>query len=295
MKDNCVFCKIIKGELPCFKIAENDYALAFLDISGDCYGHTLVIPKEHFTNVVDCEKKYLSEVMGLAQSVAKHYVEDCGFDGVNILNASGKEAGQTVFHLHFHIIPRKNEDGLNCWPNFPGEKTSLEEIHKKLAIKEKKEKKVSANGSVVLYTDGACSNNPGIGGFCSILNYNGKEKIISGGEKETTNNRMELMGVIKGLQALKDGTKVEVFSDSAYVVNAFEQGWLASWQKNGWKTSGKSDVLNADLWKVLLNETERVSVTWNKVKGHADNELNNRCDEIARGEVAKIKAELEEK
>ena len=143
---------------------------------------------------------------------------------------------------------------------------------------------------VDIYTDGACSNNPGIGGYCSILQYNGREKVISGGEAETTNNRMELMGVLKGLQAIKAKTKVEVYSDSAYVINAFEQHWLDAWQKNNWKTSGKTPVLNMDLWKALLVETERLDIKWCKVKGHADNELNNRCDEIARGEVEKIKA-----
>lgn len=142
---------------------------------------------------------------------------------------------------------------------------------------------------VILYTDGACSGNPGIGGYGAILRYGSQEKVLSGGEKETTNNRMELMAVIVGLEKIKESCEVEVYSDSAYVVNAFLQDWIGSWQKNGWKTSGKSPVLNAELWKRLLVQTERHKVTFHKVKGHADNELNNRCDEIARSEIAKIK------
>lgn len=288
-KQECIFCNIIKGTIPCFKIAENEQAIAFLDIANDSYGHTLVIPKKHCKNILDCDESSLVAVQKLVQEVAKHYVEDCGFNGVNIFCANEECAGQTVFHLHYHIFPRKKKDKLKIEFSCEDKIPTLEEVHKKLAITEA-EKQIKAKSVVVLYTDGACSNNPGIGGYCSILQYNGREKIISGGEAETTNNRMELMGVLKGLQAIKAKTKVEVYSDSAYVINAFEQRWLDSWQKNNWKTSGKSPVLNLDLWKALLVETERLDIKWCKVKGHADNELNNRCDEIARSEVAKIKA-----
>lgn len=141
---------------------------------------------------------------------------------------------------------------------------------------------------VILYTDGACSGNPGAGGYCAILKYNDKEKILSGGEKETTNNRMELMAVIVGLECLKEGCEVDVFSDSAYVVNAFVQDWISFWVLNNWRTKGKSQVLNVDLWQRLLKQLERHKVNWNKVKGHADNELNNKCDMIARSEINKL-------
>lgn len=141
---------------------------------------------------------------------------------------------------------------------------------------------------IVLYTDGACSGNPGLGGWGAILIYNGKEKVLSGGEIETTNNRMELTAVIKGLQALKEICEVEVYSDSAYVVNAFLQGWINNWTKNGWKSS-KGKVLNIDLWTELLEQVNKHSVSWHKVKGHADNENNNRCDSLARGEIEKLK------
>lgn len=144
---------------------------------------------------------------------------------------------------------------------------------------------------VTLYTDGACSGNPGPGGFAAILIHNGREKVISGGDKETTNNRMELLGVISGLEALKEPCEVEVFSDSAYIVNAFLQDWITFWIMNNWRTKGKKDVLNVELWKRLIELTHIHKVTWNKVKGHADNELNNRCDQIARGEIEKLKAE----
>lgn len=145
---------------------------------------------------------------------------------------------------------------------------------------------------IILYTDGACSGNPGLGGWGAILFYNGKEKILSGGEQNTTNNRMELTAVIKGLQALKEICDVEVYSDSAYVVNALLQGWVDNWIKNGWKSS-KGKVLNIDLWEMLLEQTDKHNVSWHKVKGHSDNENNNRCDELARGEIEKLRKKTE--
>lgn len=144
---------------------------------------------------------------------------------------------------------------------------------------------------ITLYTDGACSGNPGLGGYGAILRYGNQEKLVSGGERDTTNNRMELMAVIMGLEKIKEPCMVDVYSDSAYVVNAFLQDWIGSWQKNGWKTSSKSKVLNEELWKRLLVQTQRHNVTFHKVKGHSDNELNNRCDELARGEIEKIARE----
>ena len=134
---------------------------------------------------------------------------------------------------------------------------------------------------VVIYTDGACSGNPGPGGWAAILMAGGAKKELSGGEANTTNNRMELMGVISGLKALTRPCNVEVHSDSAYVVNAFSQNWIGKWASNGWKNSAKADVANTDLWKELLELTKIHNVTFVKVKGHADNEYNNRCDELA--------------
>ncbi len=142
--------------------------------------------------------------------------------------------------------------------------------------------------NIILYTDGACSGNPGKGGWGAILKYNDHEKVLSGGEESTTNNRMELTAVIKGLEALKESCDVQIYSDSAYVVNSFLQNWITAWQKNNWKTSSKKDVLNVDLWKKLVELTHKHSVQWFKVKGHADNELNNRCDKLARAEIEKF-------
>ena len=142
--------------------------------------------------------------------------------------------------------------------------------------------------NITLYTDGACSGNPGKGAWGAILMYNDAKKEISGGESQTTNNRMELTAVIKGLEALKEECNVDIYSDSAYVVNAFLQDWITNWQNNGWK-SKKGMVLNIDLWQRLIELTKKHNVTWHKVKGHADNEFNNRCDALARGEIAKIK------
>ena len=142
--------------------------------------------------------------------------------------------------------------------------------------------------NVEIYTDGACSGNPGAGGYAAILRYKGVEREISGGEELTTNNRMELKGVIEGLSALKEKCNVTIFSDSAYVVSAFENKWIDAWQSNGWRTSGKDEVKNRDLWEQLLLLTQKHVVAFVKVKGHSDNELNNRCDAIARAEISKL-------
>ncbi len=142
--------------------------------------------------------------------------------------------------------------------------------------------------TVEIYTDGACSGNPGVGGYCAILIYNGVEKVVSAAEKETTNNRMELLAVIKGLECLKESCKVNLYSDSQYVVDAFNQKWIDSWVANGWRTAGKKEVKNIDLWKTLVELTKTHNVTFIKVKGHADNEYNNRCDQIAVSEYKKI-------
>lgn len=141
---------------------------------------------------------------------------------------------------------------------------------------------------VTIYTDGACSGNPGPGGWASILMAGGVKKELSGGERDTTNNRMELMAVIEGLSALKRPCKVDVYSDSAYVVNAFSQNWIEKWIKNGWKNSAKAEVANSDLWKRLIELTSLHDVTFHKVKGHADNEFNNRCDELAVAEWKRL-------
>lgn len=142
--------------------------------------------------------------------------------------------------------------------------------------------------TVTLYTDGACSGNPGKGGWAAILQSGGHEKVLSGGESETTNNRMELMGVISGLEALNQSCNVDIYSDSAYIVNAFLQDWISYWLMSGWKTKGKKPVQNIELWKRLLDVCAKHQITWHKVKGHADNELNNRCDMIAREEIQKL-------
>lgn len=134
---------------------------------------------------------------------------------------------------------------------------------------------------VTLYTDGACSGNPGKGGYAAILIYKGLEKEIVGGEEITTNNRMELAAVINGLEALKEPCIVDVYSDSQYVVGAMNEGWLDGWRKNGWKTAAKKPVKNPDLWQKLYELTLKHKVTFIKVKGHADNRYNNRCDQLA--------------
>ena len=141
---------------------------------------------------------------------------------------------------------------------------------------------------VIIYTDGACSGNPGPGGWGAILMYKGAKKEISGGMKETTNNIMEITAVIEALKCLKVESDVQVYSDSAYTVNAFNQGWIYNWMKNGWKTSGKDPVKNKELWQELYALTKKHKVEFIKVKGHADNEFNNRCDEMARNAIKNL-------
>ena len=138
---------------------------------------------------------------------------------------------------------------------------------------------------VVIYTDGACSGNPGPGGWAAILLYRDKRLEISGYEGHTTNNRMELMAAIRGLCALKEPCAVLLHSDSTYLIHAFEKNWLENWQKKNWLTSAKKPVENRDLWQELVELTQKHSVKWIKVKGHASNAENNRCDELARGEI----------
>ncbi len=138
---------------------------------------------------------------------------------------------------------------------------------------------------VTIYTDGACSGNPGPGGWGAILMYQGNKKEISGGKKNTTNNEMELTAVIEALKMLKFPCQVDLYSDSAYVVNAFLQNWIGNWVKNNWKTSSKEPVKNQELWKELYELTKTHQVKFIKVKGHSDNEFNNRCDELARNAI----------
>lgn len=145
---------------------------------------------------------------------------------------------------------------------------------------------------VTLYTDGACSGNPGLGGYGGILIYGDVKREYSGAEKQTTNNRMELMAVIVGLKRLKYPCAVDVYSDSAYTVNAYLNGWIYAWKKSGWKKADGKAVQNVDLWEELYALTHTHEVTFHKVAGHADNELNNRCDELARGAITALRKTL---
>ncbi len=134
---------------------------------------------------------------------------------------------------------------------------------------------------VTLYTDGACSGNPGPGGYGAILVYGSKEKELSGGEPLTTNNRMELLAAIVGLEALKEACDVRLVSDSKYLVDAVQKGWLDQWQASGWKKADRKPVLNPDLWQRLLIQLNRHSVTFEWIKGHAGHPFNERCDALA--------------
>ena len=142
--------------------------------------------------------------------------------------------------------------------------------------------------TVTIYTDGACSGNPGPGGWGAILEWNGMEKELSGGAADTTNNRMELSGVIEALRALKEPCAVELYTDSKYVFDAVDKRWVYGWRAKGWVKSDKKPALNVDLWEQLLPLLERHEVRWHWVKGHAENEKNNRCDALAVAQSKKF-------
>jgi len=146
---------------------------------------------------------------------------------------------------------------------------------------------------VKIYTDGACSGNPGDGGWAAILLYNGHEKEIAGYEKDATNNRMELKAAIEALKCLKEPCEAELYSDSSYIVDAFNSNWLENWKSNGWINSSKDEVKNIDLWKELEKLCSIHKVRWVKVKGHSGNEYNNRCDKLAVNEIKKNREKQE--
>lgn len=146
---------------------------------------------------------------------------------------------------------------------------------------------------VIIYTDGACSGNPGVGGWAAILKFGEHEKQISGTDDMTTNNRMELQAAIEALKLLKEPCQVELFSDSAYLVNAFKEGWIYGWKKNGWKR-GKDILQNAEQWQELYRLHGMHKISWQKVKGHGDNPYNNACDKLATDEIKKYKKSLQE-
>lgn len=146
---------------------------------------------------------------------------------------------------------------------------------------------------VEIYTDGSCLSNPGPGGWAAILVCRGKEKVISGGEPETTNNRMELLGAISALEALKKPCEVSFCSDSKYVIDGLSKGWAESWRQRGWKKSDNKPALNQELWQRLLDAVEPHTIEYVWIKGHAGHPYNERCDELARAEAMKYKEEDE--
>ena len=131
---SCVFCRIVSGELPSFKVYEDENTMVFMDIAKDVDGHMLAIPKKHVKNILDCDEETLQQLMATVKKVSCHCTEKCGYDGVNLLNASDESAGQSVPHFHIHIIPRKKDDGIDAWPKFNGAKQTIEEVHKKLSM-----------------------------------------------------------------------------------------------------------------------------------------------------------------
>ena len=132
--DNCIFCRIISGELPSRILYEDEETMAFMDVVGDVDGHVLVVPKKHVKNILDCDENTLFAVMRTVKKLSDHFTEDCGYDGVNLLNASDESAGQSVPHFHVHIIPRKRNDGINTWPHLDGAKRDIDEVFQELKL-----------------------------------------------------------------------------------------------------------------------------------------------------------------
>ncbi len=147
---------------------------------------------------------------------------------------------------------------------------------------------------VTIYTDGACSGNPGVGGYAALLEAGGHVRELSGSETQTTNNRMELTAVIEALKLLKRPCRVEIYSDSAYVVNAFTKGWIENWLQRGWRNAAGQEVANRDLWEELLEVSMPHDVSWHKVRGHADDERNIRVDQLAVDAVRKHQSGISE-
>lgn len=137
--ENCIFCKIASGEIPSFKIYENDATLAFLDVAKDVDGHILVIPKKHRKNILDCDEDLLNEVMRTVKRISGHLVGYCGYDGVNLLNANEESAGQSIPHFHIHVIPRKRDDRIDAWPRFDGAREDIRDVFEKLAVRQNEE------------------------------------------------------------------------------------------------------------------------------------------------------------
>lgn len=131
---DCIFCKIINGEIPGMKVYEDEYTIVFMDIARDVDGHMVAIPKKHVKNILDCDIDTLNHLMATVKKVSNHCVDKCNYNGVNLLNASDESAGQSVPHFHIHIIPRKNNDEIDAWPQFEGANSKTEEIYKKLKI-----------------------------------------------------------------------------------------------------------------------------------------------------------------
>ena len=132
---DCIFCKIVNGDIPSLKVYEDEYTIVFMDIAKDVDGHMVAIPKKHVKNILDCDVDTLSHLMYTVKKIANYCVDECGYEGVNLLNARDESAGQSVPHFHIHIIPRKKDDGLDTWPKFDGAKHKIEEIHSNIKMK----------------------------------------------------------------------------------------------------------------------------------------------------------------
>lgn len=264
-----------------------------------------VVPKKE-TEVYEIGLNCLVEKINLAEQVCVIACIRCGFlsNECFSLLKNIAETGLKNTQINIIFIENMYENAKIAieWLNFLRTEYSLKinivgEINRQNMAVELESvtalstNKVQANeikdNNVTIYTDGACSGNPGAGGWGAILMHGNYAKEISGFEKETTNNRMELTAVIVALSTLKQPCTVELYSDSAYVVNAIKQGWLENWKKNGWVGSDKKQVKNIELWQSLDVLMQKHNVNFNKVKGHADNEFNNRCDALATGEIAK--------
>ncbi|MBQ7340153.1 MAG: pyrroline-5-carboxylate reductase [Clostridia bacterium] len=210
----------------------------------------------------DAEKLVVATMKGSA-----HMIENRGDKSLeDLITAVCSKGGTTI-------------EAINVFKNFELPKIVDNAVF--ACINRANELENGESKAIDVYTDGACSGNPGKGGYCAIILINGEEIVVSGGKDETTSNRMELLAVIKGLEAIEKPSKINIYSDSSYVINAFNQGWIDSWLSKDWHGSDGREVKNVDLWKRLLSLYKTHKVNFIKVKGHSDNPYNNKCDKIA--------------
>jgi len=296
-----IFSKILRGEIPAHKVYEDAHVLAFLDVGPLSHGHTLVIPKEEVATVGELSDEASAAIGRVLPRLCRAVVEATGVVDYNILQNNGSPAHQAVMHVHFHIIPKPNDtEGLGVlWP--AGKLGDGEAIASKITQALRRDKptvrtpsafsgfsdvpaqtKAPAKGAgkglvTTAYTDGACSGNPGPGGWAWAIEGGA---YGSGADSATTNQRMELNAAWEAVKSIEG--PLLIVSDSTYVVNCFKSRWHVGWKKRAWKNSKNEPVANRDLWEPFIELVlARKNVQFQWVKGHSGHPMNDLVDRLA--------------